>query len=170
MLGAPLLVYISTSHSAVSVALVHEKLEDGVKKQMLVYFISEVLGPSKKNYFEMKKVLYAVLMASRKLCHYLQSYNIIIPSSQQLKDIIRNREATNRIGKWAAKLNKFVIDFVHRSSIQSEALAYFIIGWTRQDVKMKQVCQMKRCGHFFMMDLRVPSEQEQLPFLSHLRR
>jgi hypothetical protein len=44
---------------------------------MLVYFVSEVLIPSKKNYSEMKKVLYAVLMASRKLLHYFQSYNII---------------------------------------------------------------------------------------------
>jgi hypothetical protein len=130
MPGAPLLLYISTSHSAVGVALVQEKLEDGVKEQMPVYFISEVLGPSKKNYLEMKKVLYAMLMDFRKLHHYFQSYNIIVPSSQQLKDIIRNREATNRIGKWATKLNKFVNDFIHRSSIESQALAYFIVGWT----------------------------------------
>jgi hypothetical protein len=29
-----------------------------------------------------------------------------------------------------AKLNEFVIDFVNRSSIQSQALAYFIVDWT----------------------------------------
>jgi hypothetical protein len=58
---------------------------------MLVYFISEVLGPSKKNYSEIEKVLYAVLMASGKLQYYFQSYNIIVPSSQPLKDIIRNK-------------------------------------------------------------------------------
>jgi ribonuclease HI len=43
---------------------------------------------------------------------------------------MRNREATGRIGKWAAELNEFTIDYVHRSSIQSEALADFITGWT----------------------------------------
>jgi hypothetical protein len=37
-----------------------------------VYFVSEVLSPSKKNYTELEKVLYAVLMASRKLRHYFQ--------------------------------------------------------------------------------------------------
>jgi hypothetical protein len=47
-----------------------------------------------------------------------------------LKDIIRNREATGRIGKWAAELNEFCIDYVHRSSIQSQALADFIADWT----------------------------------------
>jgi hypothetical protein len=43
---------------------------------------------------------------------------------------MRNREATGRIGKWAAELNKFTIDYVHRSSIQSQALADFIADWT----------------------------------------
>jgi ribonuclease HI len=78
----------------------------------------------------LEKVLYAVLMASRKLRHYFQAYHIIVPSSQPLKDIMRNREATGRIGKWAAELNEFYIDYVHRSSIQSQALADFIADWT----------------------------------------
>jgi hypothetical protein len=47
-----------------------------------------------------------------------------------LKDIIRNREATGRIGKWVDELREFVTDFVHRSSIQSQALADFIVDWT----------------------------------------
>jgi hypothetical protein len=65
--GAPLLLYVAASHSTVSVALVQEKLEGHTKKQVLVYFVSEVLSLSKKNYTELEKVLYVVLMASRKL-------------------------------------------------------------------------------------------------------
>jgi hypothetical protein len=125
--GAPLLLYVSASQSTVSAALVQEVVNEGVKRQMPVYFVSEVLSPSKRNYTEMEKVLYAVLMAPRKLRHYFQSHNIIVPSSQPLKDIIRNREALDRIGKWAADLNEFIIDFVHTSSIQSQALVDFII-------------------------------------------
>jgi ribonuclease HI len=68
-------------------------------------------------------------MASRKLRHYFQAYHIIVPSSQPLKDIMRNREATGRIGKWAAELNECTIYYVHRSSIQSQALADFIDDW-----------------------------------------
>jgi hypothetical protein len=117
--GAPLLLYVAASHSALSAALVQEKLDGQVKKQAPVYFVFEVLSLSKKNYTELEKVLYAVLMASRKLRHYFQAYRIIVPSSQPLKDIMRNREATRRIGKWAAELNEFTIDYVHRSSIQS---------------------------------------------------
>jgi ribonuclease HI len=68
-------------------------------------------------------------MASRKLRHYFQAYHIIVPSSQPLKGVMRNREATGRIEKWAAELNEFTIDYVHRSSIQSQALADFIVDW-----------------------------------------
>jgi ribonuclease HI len=103
--------------------------EEQTKKQVPVYFVSEVLSLSKKNYTELEKVLYAVLMASRKLRHYFQVYHIIVLSSQPLKDIMRNRETTGRVGKWAAELNKFTIDYVHRSSIQSQALADFITDW-----------------------------------------
>jgi ribonuclease HI len=110
--------------------LYRRSLKDKVKKQVPVYFVSKVLSLSKKNYTELEKVLYAVLMASRKLRHYFQAYHIIVPSSQPLKDIMKNREATGRVGKWAAELNEFVIDYVHRSSIQSQALADFIADWT----------------------------------------
>jgi uncharacterized protein YwgA len=128
-LGAPLLMYVVVSHAAVSTALVQEKRDDQAKKQVLVYFVSKVLSPSKENYTKLEKVLYAVQMASKKLRHYFQTYHIIVPYSQPLKDIMRNREATGRVGKWAAELNEFTIDYVHRSSIQSQALADFIADW-----------------------------------------
>jgi hypothetical protein len=75
-----------------------------------VYFVSEVLSPSKKNYTELEKVLYAALMASRKLRHYFQTYHTIVPYSQPFKDIMRNREAIGRVGKWVVELNEFTID------------------------------------------------------------
>jgi hypothetical protein len=79
--GAPLLLYVAASHAIVSATLVQEKQDGQTKKQVPVYFVSEVLSPSKKNYTELEKVLYAVLMASRKLRHYFQSYHTIVPSS-----------------------------------------------------------------------------------------
>jgi hypothetical protein len=106
---------VAASHFAVSTALVQERLEGQIKKQALIYFVSEVHSSSNKNYTELEKVLYAILMASRKLRHYFQAFHIIVPSSQPLKDIMRNKEATERIGKWAAELNEFTIDYVHRS-------------------------------------------------------
>jgi hypothetical protein len=59
--GAPLLLYLAISHAEVSAALVQEKQDGQTKKQALVYFVSEVLSPSKRNYTELEKVLYVVL-------------------------------------------------------------------------------------------------------------
>jgi hypothetical protein len=79
--GAPLLLYVAASYSAVRAALVQEKLDGQVKKQAPVYFVSKVLSLSKKNYTELEKVFYAMLMASRMLQLYFQAYHIIVPSS-----------------------------------------------------------------------------------------
>jgi hypothetical protein len=46
--GAPLLLYVAASHAAFSVALVQEKKDGQAKRQVPVYFVSEVLSPSKK--------------------------------------------------------------------------------------------------------------------------
>jgi hypothetical protein len=77
--GTPLLLYVAASHAVVSAALVQEKQDGQIKKQASIYFVSEVLSPSKKKYTELEKVQYVVLMASRKLRHYFQAYHIIVP-------------------------------------------------------------------------------------------
>jgi hypothetical protein len=38
--------------------------------QRPVYYISEVIHDSKTRYMEVHKLLYMVLIASKKLCHY----------------------------------------------------------------------------------------------------
>jgi hypothetical protein len=153
--------------STVSAALVQEKLEGQVKKQAPIYFVSEVLSLSKKNYTELEKVLYAVLMASRKLRHYFQAYNIIVPSSQPLKDIMRNREATGRVGKWAAELNEFCIDYVHRSRFSPKRWQTSLLTGG-QGLRKKKRVKMPKFGQYFVMVLGEPSEQEQLLCWSHL--
>jgi hypothetical protein len=161
--GTPLLLYVAASHGVVSVTLVQEKQDGQVKRQARIYFVSKVLNISKKNYTELEKVLYAVLMASRKLRHYFQAYHIIVPSSQPLKDIMRNRDATGRIGKWASELNEFTIDYVHKSSIQSQALADFIADWTPW-AQVKKQQKMSKLGRYSVTGLGEPSMQEQLLF------
>lgn len=68
-------------------------------------------------------------MASRKLKHYFQAHKIIVPSSYPLNNIFKNPKAIGRNGKWATEQNNFVIDFIGRAAIKSQALADFIIDW-----------------------------------------
>jgi hypothetical protein len=75
-----LLVYISCMTHVVSTALVVEWAEEGhaYPVQHLVYFISEVLGPSKIRYPQVQKLLYVVLLTARKLRHYFDDHKVIV--------------------------------------------------------------------------------------------
>ena len=63
------------------------------------------------HYSELEKIAYAVIMASRKLCHYFKTHKIIAISNQPLHDVFHNREASPRIAKWASELSELVVDF-----------------------------------------------------------
>jgi hypothetical protein len=52
--------------------------------QRPVYFVSEVLSESKARYQPVQKLLYAVLITSRKLRHYFQEYSISVVTDYRL--------------------------------------------------------------------------------------
>jgi hypothetical protein len=64
-----LLLYLAATSHVVSTAIVVERQEDGhaYLVQRPVYFVSEVLSESKACYQPVQKLLYAVLITSRKL-------------------------------------------------------------------------------------------------------
>jgi hypothetical protein len=81
--GEPLYLYIAAAAEAVSMVLVVERMAQegqepegsgsatGIQTiQRPVYYVSEVLHEAKARYLETHKLLYDVLVAFRKLCHY----------------------------------------------------------------------------------------------------
>jgi hypothetical protein len=98
--------------------------------QRPVYFISEVLHAAKARYLEVHKLLYAVLIASRKLHHYFQAHRISVVTSYPLRAILCNPNTTGNIAKWVVKLAEFELDFVPRHAVKSHVLTDFIVDWT----------------------------------------
>jgi hypothetical protein len=67
--------------------------------QRSVYYISKVLHEAKTRYLEVHKLLYAVLIASRKLCHYFQAHRSSVVSSYPLRAVLHNPNVTDNIAK-----------------------------------------------------------------------
>jgi hypothetical protein len=122
--GEPLYLYIVAAAKAVSMVLVVEKTaQEGQEPEGLgpaaavrtvqrpVYYVSEVLHEAKARYLETHKLLYAMLVASRKLRHYFQAHRVVVVTAFALRAIFHNSNAIGNIAKWAAELAEFQLDF-----------------------------------------------------------
>jgi hypothetical protein len=120
----------------VSTTLVVERAEEGhvYPIQHPIYFISEVLGPSKIRYPQVQKILYVVLLTSRKLRHYFDDHKVKVDMGFLIGNILHKKEVVGRTAKWACKLGAHDIEFRPRTAIKSQALVDFISEWTEHQV------------------------------------
>ena len=137
----PLLLYIAATTQVVSMAIVIERKEEGHIQtiQRPVYFLSQILTKSKTRYPHIQKILYGVYLAKKKLVHYFDVHPITMVTSFPLGEIMNNRDATERITKWALELMAYGIMYVPHTSIKSQALANFIAEWTEAHVDLATV-------------------------------
>ena len=88
----------------------------------------------------MQKLIFSLIMASRKLRHYFKAHVIMIVTCFPLQRILRNPEATGKIVEWALELSSFGLKFESASIIQSRALAEFIAeGTPTPDEEMREI-------------------------------
>jgi hypothetical protein len=103
--------------------------EDMTKVQKPIYFISIVLRDARERYTMQKKLLYTLLIASRKLRHYFQGHSIKVVTDRPLETILHNPNITGRVVEWAMELQPFEISFETTKVIKSKALDEFIAEW-----------------------------------------
>ena len=127
----PLLLYIVVTTHVVSTTIVVEREEGHVYKvQQPIYYISKVLSDCKVWYPQVQKLLYALLITSRKLHHYYDEHEIVVVTDYPLGGILHNRDTTGRISKRAVELGTLHISFTPHKAIKSQALADFVVEWT----------------------------------------
>ena len=62
-----MLLYVAASPHAASAVLIKELRENNKTRQAPIYYVSETLEGPKRNYSELEKIAYAIVIASRKL-------------------------------------------------------------------------------------------------------
>jgi hypothetical protein len=126
----PLLLYIAATHQVVSIVLVVERSEGkahGVQRP--VYFISEVLSPTKQRYPHYQKLAYSVFTTAQKLQQYFVVHPIIVVNKAPLSNILNNSSATGRASLWGIKLSPLDITYEKRKVIKSQVLPDFTAEW-----------------------------------------
>ena len=69
-----------------------------------MYYVSEVLSPSKQRYPHYQKLVYGIYLTSKKVAHHFSYHSIIVVSDAPLSEILNNRDAIGRVAKWAIEL------------------------------------------------------------------
>ncbi|GAA0145637.1 hypothetical protein LIER_05789 [Lithospermum erythrorhizon] len=94
-------LYLAVSESALKSFLIRE--ED--KVQRLVYYVSKVMRGAETRYPQTEKLVYALIVAARKLKPYFEAHPVKVVTDQPLLKILENPSMSGRIVKWAIELN-----------------------------------------------------------------
>jgi hypothetical protein len=127
----PLLLYILATHQVVSTVQVVERSEEGKAHgvQRPVYFISEVLSPTKQRYPHYQKLAYSIFTTAQKLRQYFAVHPIIVVNEAPLSKILNNPSATGRVSIWGIELSPLDITYEKRKAIKSQILPDFTAEW-----------------------------------------
>jgi ribonuclease HI len=134
-------LYIAATTQVVSAVIVVERTEEGhaLPVQRPIYYTSEVLSETKARYLQIQKLLYAVVLARRKLRHYFEAHLVTVVSSFPLGEIILNPDVADRIAKWSVELMGETLAYAPRKAIKSQILADFVAEWTDTQLPLPQV-------------------------------
>jgi hypothetical protein len=159
----PLLLYIAATHQVVSIVLVVERSKEGKAHgvQRPVYFLSEVLSPTKQRYPHYQKFAYSIFTTVRKLQQYFAVHPIIVVNEAPLSNILNNPSATGCVSLWGIEL----LSWEFRDSSHGDGLTEGLDGvrrWVRLRIVLRDTTVYPGSGP------STPEVKPLLPALFHI--
>ena len=111
-------MYIASFENAISAALIREES----RVQRPVYYVSKRLLGAESRYPLMEKLVYCLIITSRRLRPYFQAHPIKVLTNHPMKQVLQKPEALGRLLKWSVELSQLDVSFHPRTSIKGQAL------------------------------------------------
>ena len=90
----------------------------------------------------LKKLVLALVHATRKLSYYFQAYIVYVLIEYPLQSLLKRFDFTGRIAKWGTRLGSFDIRYRPRSSVKGQVLVDFVAEFSlRREVEI--VCHVE---------------------------
>ncbi|XP_074352595.1 uncharacterized protein LOC141691735 [Apium graveolens] len=141
--------------------------EDG--QQSPVYYVSKRLHDAETRYTNMEKLVYALILASRKLRPYFQAHRVEVRTAYPLRQVLHKPESSGRMLKWAVELGQFDLEYVPRTAIKGQALADFLLEFDSEiDDKALEVPSIPDIET--MQVDEAPKETWMTPILAYIRK
>ena len=122
-------LYLAVSETEVNAALIKEE----GRKQLPVYYVNQAFQWAEFMYPRIEKIVFALIVASRKLRQYFQENPILVMTDQPIKKSMTQPEAAGRMIQWVIELSQFDIEYHPKTAIKAQALVDFIVEFTSPD-------------------------------------
>jgi len=83
-----------------------------------VYYVSKTMVNIETRYLPLKKLILALVNATRKLPHYFQAHTVYVLIEYPLQSLLKRSDFTGRIAKWGTWLGSFDIRYMPQSSVK----------------------------------------------------
>ncbi|KAK1374920.1 hypothetical protein POM88_031113 [Heracleum sosnowskyi] len=159
--GEVLVIYLAVSEYAVSAVLIREEGE----AQLPVYYLSKRLVGAETRYLNMEKLVYALILASRKLRPYFQAHKFEVRTTYPLIQVLHKPETSRRMLKWVVELE--ILAEENQNSAPWWSL--YVDGASNKDgagagfeLVSPERCRVKRAVHFTFHATNNDAEYEAL--------
>ena len=94
--GESIYLYLAVSETEVNAALIKEE----GRKQLPVYYVNQAFQWAEFMYPRIEKIVFALIVASRKLRQYFQANPILVMTDQPIKKSMTQPKAAGRMIQW----------------------------------------------------------------------
>lgn len=100
------------------------------KNHYFIYFISHAFRGAEEKYPLIEKMIFALVITTRKLKPYFQAHPIKVLTSHPMPKVTEGKNQSNWVMDWSNQLSYYGIEFKPRRAIKAQALVDFIAKCT----------------------------------------